>query len=29
MTQKRWQEFVEELLDSFPHFKVSWQELAG
>jgi hypothetical protein len=23
MTQKRWQEFVEELLDSFPLFKVS------
>jgi len=29
MTQKRWQEFVEELLDSFPLFKVSLQELAG
>jgi hypothetical protein len=29
MTQKRWQDFVEELLDSFPLFKVSLQGLAG
>jgi hypothetical protein len=29
MTQKHWQEFAGELLDSFPLFEVSLQGLAG